>query len=135
MKDLSAADVGHLDLRRLWRAPTGCPGQRAFGRVAIRAGAPHLADPPRELRVGSSRPQQRAQVLASGGEQARVEPALGGQPGAGAARAEGLADGVDEADLAGPVAVAPARGDLAGSIGRELLERPSALDCLEDLRR
>ncbi len=49
-------------------------------------------------------------------EQARVEPALGGDARPGAVAAERLRDGGDDADLAAAVAVAPAPRDLSAVV-------------------
>ena len=52
------------------------------------------------------------------GEEAGVEPPVGGEAGAGAVAAERLGDRGDDADLAGAVLVAPALRHLAPVVRR-----------------
>ena len=59
----------------------------------------------RDLGIGRAAAQEGAEVEAVVGEEAGVEPAFGGQAGAGAAAAEGLGDGRDDTDLALPPSV------------------------------
>src|SRR5688572_22446962 len=124
-----ATNVGHLDFLqgRSLRSP--------YLRVAIRAPLPYGGDLVADLVVRGAGAQQRLEVVPGAGEQARVQRALGRQPHAVAARAEGLRHGGDDADLAGAVDVAPALGDLARIVGADRLERPALPDPLHDLRR
>ena len=118
----SAADVGHLDARELGRR------RRALLRVAVGAPAPDPADRRVQLRVVGAAAQERAQVVAPGGEQAGVEASLGRDPRARAVAAERLGDRGDDADLAAAVAVAPAPRDLAAVVLLGRLERELGVD-------
>src|SRR5689334_3920395 len=118
----SPADVRHLDLRQRRRRGG------AQLRVAIAAQAPQRGDGAREALVVGTLAQHRAQVVADRAEQARVHLAVGRQPRAGAVAAERLRDRGDDADLAAPVAITPALGDLAGVRGRERLDRQHLVD-------
>src|SRR2546430_4014987 len=80
------------------------------------------------------RAQRAAQVVPFPREQAGIEPAVGRQPGAGAAAAERLGDRGDHADLTGAVAVAVAAGDLPVVGGRDRIKRPLPADQRDDLR-
>src|SRR5581483_62425 len=123
----SAADVGHLDLRR----------RRGLGRpelgVAVRAAPPDRAEALGELLVGGAETQRRAQIVAASREEARVQPSLGRQAGAGATAAERLCDGRDDADLSRAVEVAPAARSRVRPLGRHRLERPPFRDAADDL--
>src|SRR6266581_6528577 len=110
----SAADVAHLDLRQR-RGVLG-----ADLGIAIAALQPDRRDVVGDSLVVAAVAQQRPKIEALGGEQARVELALGGEPRARAVAAEGPGHRGDEADLARLVVtrigVAPALGDFAGVI-------------------
>ncbi len=109
------------------------PADRALGRVAVATRAPDRVHAIRQLRVARAAAQQRAQVMSAACEQACEELAVSRQPSAIAAGTERSADGVDQADLTGPVDVAVARGDLAVASGRERFERPARGDPSDDL--
>src|SRR5438105_4522336 len=114
-----AADVMHFD------APFAARGIGRHGtaqlRVAVVAALPDVADGRGDLFVGAAAAQQRAQVVAAGGEQAQEQLAFGGQARAVAVVAERLRDARDDADLAAAVGVAPALGRLAGAAGIDRL--------------
>ena len=106
---LLAPDVRHLDLAAPARSRP-C-GARSSGRcAAARCRAPRSSSP------ASSTPERSSSRRSwpRGREQARVEPALGGDARSRAGAAERLRDRGDDADLARAVAVAPAVRDLAG---------------------
>src|SRR5581483_7503243 len=89
-----ATDVGHLDFgqpRRFLSANLG---------IAIIARLPHRCDLVADLVVARAAAQERLEVVARLREKAGEERALGGEPHPGAARAEGLRDRGDDADLA-----------------------------------
>src|SRR4029077_5537936 len=89
----SPSDVGHFDLRegaRLGRAELG---------IAVGPAAPDAADQLGKLLVAGPEPQRRAEIVAFQREEAGVEATLGREAGAGAAAAERLGDGGDDADL------------------------------------
>src|SRR4029079_5317901 len=107
----SAPGVAHLDLRQ------GARVFRADFRIAIGAPRPDGRKVVADLVVGRAAAQQRAEVDPFGGEQARVELAVGGEARPRAVAAERLGYRGDDADLAASVAGAPARRDFAGVIG------------------
>src|SRR4051812_27614675 len=90
------------------------------------------AQEPLELGVRSALAQRGLQVPFAAREEARAQLAVGGQADPVAARAEGLGDRIDEADLARAVGEAEAaRG--RGRLRRDLLQRPALLDQGADL--
>src|SRR4051794_32233855 len=76
-------------------------------RVAIRADAPDGRDRVAQLVVRCAGAERLAEVVSVCREEAGVELAVGGQPGAGAVPAERLRDRRDDADFAASVAVPP----------------------------
>src|SRR3546814_11167455 len=78
--------------------------------------------------------QPRPQVGALAGEQAGVQAAAGGHARAVTIAAERRADRTDEADLAGAVVEAVARGHLAAVVGVERVQRPACVDAVAQLR-
>ncbi|OIQ78261.1 hypothetical protein GALL_400320 [mine drainage metagenome] len=91
--------------------------------------APHLCQRGAQLVVGDGgevgervAAQQRAQVVAVGGEQAEVELALHRQPGAVATRAERAGDAGNHADFAGTVVIGPALRRLARAVGLQRMQ-------------
>src|SRR5438067_7068248 len=125
----SAADEAHLDLAQARGLG------RAHLRVAIGPRAPGGGEPFNDLRVARLTPDERPQIQTLGGEEARVERAVGGEPGPRAVRAEGLRDRGDDADLAASVLVAVPRRDLAAVARPDWLERKLAVDRRDDLSR
>ena len=104
-------------VERVGRLPARLPGFAGPG-LARREGEAGVA-------------QDGPQVGLVGGEEARAELTVGGEPDAIAARAEGFGDAADHADLAEAVGVAVqagrARSRLLGHQGEH------AVDLLEDL--
>src|SRR5919201_2497928 len=90
------------------------------------------ADVPLELLVRGPGAQRPLQVPLAAREEAGPELAVGGEPDPVAGRAEGLGDGIDEADLARSVREAEAAGG-GGGRRRDLDERPPLLDQGADL--
>src|SRR3990167_1604876 len=84
LRTLLAPDVGHFDLAQRG----GFSG--ADLRIPVRAHAPDRTNRRGKCIVGRARAQQRAQVVAVGREQARVEHTIRGQTHARAFAAEGL---------------------------------------------
>src|SRR2546430_13437214 len=120
----SASDVAHLDAWQVGRA------LRADLRVPVGTTRPDRRDRLADLAVGSAGAQKRSQIVASRREEACVEAAFRGDPGARATAAERLRHRRDEPDLARAVAVPvaagappprrrppPARGEDGGSRG------------------
>src|SRR6266568_4004445 len=110
----STADVAHLDLRQR-RGVLG-----ADLGIAVAALQPDRREVVGDSLVVAVVAQQRPEIEALGGEQARVELALGGEPRARAVAAEGLRHRRDHADFSrifvACIGVAPALGDFAGVI-------------------
>ncbi len=88
-----------------------------------------------EIGVHGAGAHRLAQVDTVRCEQARIELAFGGEPGAGAVAAERLGDRGDESDLARAVVEAPALGNLAAVIFRDRVNRPARLDARDELAR
>src|SRR5215470_18417864 len=84
-----AADARHFHLRFRLNA-AGLTG--ALLGIPVGAAGPDPGNQLVQLLVGGTRAQWAAQVVPGGGEQARIELAVGGQPGPGAATAERLRD-------------------------------------------
>src|SRR5256885_15670398 len=123
----SAADVAHLDAWQVGRA------LRADLRVPVGTTRPDRRDRLADLAVGSAGAQKRSQIVASRREEACVEAAFRGDPGARAVAAERLRHRRDDPDPAGAVAVPVAAGDLA-PVGRlDRLEWEHGVDGGEDL--
>ena len=80
-------------------------------------------------------PERVAKVVPDRAEQARVQLALRRQARPRAVAAERLRHRGDDADLAAPVHVPPALGDLAAIAGDRRLEGPLPRDSVDDLRR
>src|SRR3546814_16959834 len=78
--------------------------------------------------------QPRPQVGALAGEQAGVQAAAGGHARAVTIAAERRADRTDEADLAGAVLEAVARGHPAAVVGVERVPPPAVVDADPPLR-
>ena len=94
----------HLDFR-----VRGGRGGAQLG-VAVGARDPDAADDAREVFIRCAGAQRGAQIVTGAGEEACVEPALGGDARACAVAADGLGDGRDDADLAvSAIATAAAR--------------------------
>src|SRR6266581_3743125 len=108
---LLAADARHLHLPGHLLAAGLAHAQLG---VAVGPPRPDGADLLVQRLVTGACAQRAAQVVPRPREQAGIEPAVGRQPGAGAAAAERLGDRGDHADLTGAVAVAVAvaAGDL-----------------------
>src|SRR3546814_11110850 len=77
--------------------------------------------------------QPRPQVGALAGEQAGVQAAAGGHARAVTIAAERRADRTDEADLAGAVVEAVARGHLAAVVGVERVQGPACVAAVAQL--
>ena len=92
---------------RTSRPSAGSRSRPSAVRSSGRCGA-HTPRAARELLVARAEPQRRAQVVALDARKAGVELPSALKPRAGAAAAERLGDGGDDADLAGAVGVAPA---------------------------
>src|SRR5260370_41055577 len=121
---LLAADARHLR-RRLHLVATGMAG--ALLGVTVGPPGPDGGHLLAQRLVAGACAQQAAQVVPGGGEQAGVEPAIGGQPGAGAAAAKRLGDRGDHTDLTAAVTVAvPAGGPPPGGGGGGPPARPAA---------
>src|SRR2546421_11500653 len=91
-----------------------------------------LADDPLELGVVGAGAQRPPQVSLVQREQTCAQAAVGGQPDPVAVSAEGLGDGVDEADLPPPVREpVHARGGMG--LARIRLERVDGVDRRADL--
>src|SRR5690606_30884167 len=101
--------------------------------VAVRARRPRGGDA-----LGHRVPaagQRRAQVDPVRGEQAGVQAAVGGHPGAMALTAERRADRTDEADLATAIHEGVALGHLAAVVGIERAQWPARVDAVAQFRR
>src|SRR5437868_6593017 len=96
--------------------------------VAVAAAAPDRADRVCELVVRGAAAHERAQAVAAKPEEACVETPLGRDPRARAVAAERLRDRGDDADLAAPVAVAPAPRHLAAVVRLRRFERQLGVD-------
>src|SRR3989304_2928478 len=72
-----AADAGHLHLGEV-----RCGGGAQLG-VAVVPASPERAKERRDLRVRLAAAEQGAQIVAAGGKQAGVQPAVGGEAGGG----------------------------------------------------
>src|SRR5260370_28798665 len=108
-----AADARYLHLRLHLLRAAGLAG--ALLGVTVGPPRPGGADLLAQRLVTGARAQRAAQVVPGPAEQAAVELAVGGQPGAGAAAAKRLGDRGDHADLTAAVAVAvPAGGPPRG---------------------
>ena len=81
------------------------------------------------------RAQDRPEVVPAHREEARVELSVGREPRPRAVAAERLRHGGDDADLARPVEIAVALGDLAPVGGSDGLERELGADRGDDLGR
>src|SRR5690606_30324552 len=113
--------------------PARCPCAPAQFAVAITARGPQACDMFGQSGIAIAQP--RPQIGAFAGEQAGVQPAVGGDARAVAVAAERGADRADEADLAGAVVEAVARGHLAPVVGTERVQRPARVDKVAQPRR
>src|SRR3972149_4358090 len=102
--------VGHLDL-----AQRGRLGGADLG-ITVGARAPDAPDRGADLLVRRAAAHERAQIVSGGREQAGVDHAVGREARAAAVAAKSLGHRRDAADLAAPVPVMPALGDLPGVV-------------------
>jgi hypothetical protein len=122
-----AADPRHLHLGQ-----RTCLSGAELG-VAVRPPCPDGDEALLDLIVARPPAEHRSEVVASRGEQARIELAVGGEPSAGADAAERLRHGGDDADLAGAVTIPVAPRHLAPVVRLDGLERPDGVNRPDDL--
>src|SRR5262249_3398403 len=103
--------------------------------IAVGAARPNPRDLPAQLGVARALAQRHAQIGPPGREQTGHQLALDREARARTASAERLRDRRDHADLARPVWIAPALGDLAGVVRIDRLEGVFARDAVDDFAR
>ena len=128
-----AANLVHLDFgsRMDFAVAVGVVGA-LFG-IAVGAAGPVSLNDLDEFVIGGAGAHGVAEGGSVGGEETGDEAAIGGEAETDAIAAEGLSDGSNDADFAGPVAVGVAVGDFAAIVGGDGFEGHFGVDAVDDL--